>query len=52
MDASDIFIGSKKDIIEDLTHFLQPGDWVMVKGSRGMAMEKIVKKLMRWGGTQ
>ncbi|KKL53288.1 hypothetical protein LCGC14_2276930 [marine sediment metagenome] len=52
MDASHIFIGSKKDIVEDLTHSLVPGDWVMVKGSRGMAMEKIVEKLMKWGGTR
>jgi UDP-N-acetylmuramoyl-tripeptide--D-alanyl-D-alanine ligase len=52
METNHIFIGSKKDIVEDLTHFLEPGDWVMVKGSRGMAMEKIVEKLMKWGGTR
>jgi len=52
LDASHILIGSKKDIVEDLTRFLEPGDWVMVKGSRGMAMEKIVEKLMKWAGTR
>ncbi|MFQ5485594.1 MAG: glutamate ligase domain-containing protein, partial [Desulfobacterales bacterium] len=52
MDADRIFTGRKKDIVEDMIHFLQPGDWVMVKGSRGMAMEKIVEKLMKWGGAR
>jgi UDP-N-acetylmuramyl pentapeptide synthase len=29
---------------------LRPGDWVLVKGSRGMGMETIVQGLMAWAG--
>ncbi len=39
----DIFIGSKEEILKDLIGWLRPGDWVLVKGSRSMNMEKIVK---------
>lgn len=48
-DAADIFIGTKDDIIGDLTGWLQPGDWVLVKGSRAMGMETIVRSLMTSG---
>ncbi|MEA3279842.1 MAG: UDP-N-acetylmuramoyl-tripeptide--D-alanyl-D-alanine ligase, partial [Thermodesulfobacteriota bacterium] len=41
----DIFIGSKKEILKDLIYWLRPGDWVLVKGSRTMGMEKIVEGL-------
>jgi len=41
----DIFIGSKEEILKDLLNWLRPGDWVLVKGSRSMDMEKIVKGL-------
>ena len=36
-----IFIGTKAEIISALTTQLQPDDWVLVKGSRAMAMETI-----------
>jgi UDP-N-acetylmuramoyl-tripeptide--D-alanyl-D-alanine ligase len=36
-----IFIGTKAEIISALTTQLQPDDWVLVKGSRKMAMETI-----------
>jgi len=42
---SDIFIGSREEILEDLKKILLPGDWVLVKGSRAMGMEKIVEGL-------
>ena len=45
----DIFIGAKDEIFEDLTHWLRPGDWVLVKGSRGMSMENVVHRLVAWG---
>ncbi len=45
MALEDIYIGSKEDIVEKLTHWLQPGDWVLGKGSRAMEMEKIVQAL-------
>jgi UDP-N-acetylmuramoyl-tripeptide--D-alanyl-D-alanine ligase len=41
----DIFIGAKEEIVEDLKKSLLPGDWVLVKGSRAMGMEKIVEGL-------
>ena len=46
---ADAITGSREEIIEDLTAWLQPGDWVLVKGSRGMAMEKVVEGLKAWG---
>jgi UDP-N-acetylmuramoyl-tripeptide--D-alanyl-D-alanine ligase len=38
----------KEEIVADLLHELQPGDWVLVKGSRGMAMETVVAALLDW----
>lgn len=46
--AANTITGSREEIIEDLKGWLQPGDWVLVKGSRGMAMEKVVQGLKAW----
>jgi len=46
--AANTISGSREEIIEDLKGWLQPGDWVLVKGSRGMAMEKVVQGLKAW----
>jgi UDP-N-acetylmuramoyl-tripeptide--D-alanyl-D-alanine ligase len=46
MNPDDIFTGSKEQITETIKHRLGPGDWVLVKGSRGMAMETIVQELV------
>ncbi len=48
MRANDIITGTKSQIIEDLKDNLKPGDWVLVKGSRAMAMEQIVEELKSW----
>ena len=40
--------GSRDEIIADLARWLKPGDWILVKGSRGMAMEKVVEGLKTW----
>ena len=48
MQPTDTFEGTHDEIVEDLKKWLQPGDWLLVKGSRGMAMEKVVRKLEEW----
>lgn len=48
MDAGDIFTGTRKEIFKDLKGRLQSGDWVLVKGSRAMGMEKVVEWLKDW----
>ncbi len=48
MPAADTITGSREEILEDLKGWLQSGDWVLVKGSRGMAMEKVVEGLEAW----
>jgi UDP-N-acetylmuramoyl-tripeptide--D-alanyl-D-alanine ligase len=45
MSKENIFLGTKEQILSDLNNWLRAGDWVLVKGSRGMAMEQIVKGL-------
>ena len=46
--SEDILVGTYEEIVEDLTHWLKPGDWVLIKGSRKMEMEKIVLRLKEW----
>jgi len=48
MNARDIFTGTKEEILEGIKDRLGPGDWVLVKGSRGMTMETIVQGLLDW----
>lgn len=48
MDPGNIFTGTKEEILEDIKYRLRPGDWVLVKGSRGMTMETIVQDLLDW----
>ncbi len=48
MQPAHTITGSREEIISDLKDSLQPGDWVLVKGSRGMAMEKVVAGLKKW----
>lgn len=48
MNLDNIYKGTQEEILEDITGRLGSGDWVLVKGSRGMAMEKIVEGLLQW----
>ncbi len=48
MPAASTMIGSRREIIADLIGWLRPGDWLLVKGSRGMAMEKVVEAIKAW----
>jgi len=45
MKAEKTFIGSREQIVQALRGSLGPGDWVLVKGSRLMAMERVVEGL-------
>ncbi|MFW6011626.1 MAG: UDP-N-acetylmuramoyl-tripeptide--D-alanyl-D-alanine ligase [Desulfosalsimonas sp.] len=47
MNGADIFVGTKQDIIKDLESRLEPGDWILVKGSRSTGMDEIVERLTR-----
>ncbi|MBW2603160.1 MAG: UDP-N-acetylmuramoyl-L-alanyl-D-glutamate--2,6-diaminopimelate ligase [Deltaproteobacteria bacterium] len=49
VNPDNIFKGTREEIIEAVTGRLDAGDWVLVKGSRGMAMEKVVQGLLSWG---
>jgi UDP-N-acetylmuramoyl-tripeptide--D-alanyl-D-alanine ligase len=48
MDAGRIFIGDRQAICEHLKGSLDKGDWVLIKGSRAMGMEKIVYDITKW----
>lgn len=43
-----LMAGSKDSIAADLISRLRPDDWVLVKGSRGMAMETVVEAICNW----
>jgi UDP-N-acetylmuramoyl-tripeptide--D-alanyl-D-alanine ligase len=45
-----IMAGEITDISAALTQWLTPGDWVLVKGSRGMRMERVIAALQDWAG--
>ena len=48
MRAEQLLAGSKEEIAQDLISRLEPGTWVLVKGSRGMTMETVVKAIREW----
>ncbi len=48
MRSADIFTGTREEILELLKQSLKPGDWILIKGSRGARMETIVKGLKVW----
>ena len=48
MATAAIFTGTRDEILDTLTQSLRPGDWVLVKGSRGARMDIIVKGLKQW----
>jgi MurE/MurF fusion protein len=50
MDSANIFKGTREEILKAITKKLAAGDWVLVKGSRGMAMETVVEGLKVWAG--
>jgi len=52
MKNENIFTGSQEKILNILKGSLNPGDWVLVKGSRGARMEAIVEGLKEWAGVK
>jgi UDP-N-acetylmuramoyl-tripeptide--D-alanyl-D-alanine ligase len=48
MDAERIFIGDRQAVSEHLKGGLNKGDWILIKGSRAMGMEKIVQNIAMW----
>jgi UDP-N-acetylmuramoyl-tripeptide--D-alanyl-D-alanine ligase len=48
MSPGAIVTGTKDDLLFALRRILRPGDWVLVKGSRAMAMEDVVWGLKKW----
>ena len=45
-----LLAGDIDEISIALTQWLTPGDWVLVKGSRGMRMERVIVALQDWAG--
>ncbi|MCK4984638.1 MAG: UDP-N-acetylmuramoyl-tripeptide--D-alanyl-D-alanine ligase, partial [Desulfobacterales bacterium] len=50
MKSENIFTGSQGKILNALKDSLKPGDWVLVKGSRGAHMDTVVEGLKKWAG--
>ena len=48
MNKNQIITGEKEAIITDLKKQLKTGDRVLIKGSRGSAMEEIVEPIKEW----
>ena len=48
MKHTDILTGTREEVLDMLKKTLKPGDWILVKGSRGARMETIVKGLKEW----
>jgi UDP-N-acetylmuramyl pentapeptide synthase len=52
MAAADIVIGARADIEQALLDVLRPADRVLVKGSRAMGMEHVIRAIQDWSGTR
>jgi UDP-N-acetylmuramoyl-tripeptide--D-alanyl-D-alanine ligase len=51
MKHTGIFTATRDEILEALKQSLRPGDWVLIKGSRGARMDEVVKGLRDWAST-
>lgn len=50
MATDKVVTGTRDRVVSVLTTSVRPGDWVLVKGSRGMAMETVVTAIVEAGG--
>ncbi len=50
MKVEHIFAGSREKLLIELQKSLKPGDWVLVKGSRGARMDAVVEGLKQRAG--
>ena len=50
MSPESVFVGNLDDIRSRVTENLQKNDWILIKGSRAMGMEKIAGDIVRWAG--
>ncbi len=50
MSPESVFVGSLDAIRSRVTESLQKNDWILIKGSRAMGMEKITGDIIRWAG--
>jgi UDP-N-acetylmuramoyl-tripeptide--D-alanyl-D-alanine ligase len=50
MAPAGIVVGTRQELLADFKQQLTSGDWVLVKGSRSMAMESISNDLVAWAG--
>jgi UDP-N-acetylmuramyl pentapeptide synthase len=48
MAAADIVTGSRPDVQAALLLEIKTGDWVLIKGSRAVGMEVIVRAVQDW----
>jgi UDP-N-acetylmuramoyl-tripeptide--D-alanyl-D-alanine ligase len=46
MKHAGLFVGTKAEIVQELTHWMQPGDWILIKGSRSTRMETVVQEVL------
>jgi len=51
MARNQLLAATKEEIADDLRPMIEAGDWVLVKGSRGMAMETVVAAILSWSQT-
>ena len=52
MPSTHIAVDTRDAIAAQLSQQLRPGDLILVKGSRGMAMEKVVEAIIQWTDNQ
>lgn len=50
MKHENILTGTREELFDALQESLKPGDWLLIKGSRGARMDLIVEDIKNWAG--